>query len=87
MMKLSYIGIIITNVIIFLGLNLILDIYNLSEGTAQMTREIIIYYGIMAMLIWPLSFMIANTLRASNDVKFCMLVCMYIFNVDFQNRI
>ena len=71
MMKLSYIGIIITNVIIFLGLNLILDIYNLSEGTAQMTREIIIYHGIMAMLIWPLSFMIANTLRASNDVKVC----------------
>ena len=49
MMKLSYIGIIITNVIIFLGLNLILDIYNLSEGTAQMTREIIIYHGIMAV--------------------------------------
>ena len=87
MMKLSYIGIIITNVIIFLGLNLILDIYNLSEGTAQMTREIIIYHGIMAMLIWPLSFMIANTLRASNDVKFCMLVCifsMWIFRIGFS---
>ena len=69
MMKLSYIGIIITNVIIFLGLN------------------IIIYYGIMAMLIWPLSFMIANTLRASNDVKFCMLVCifsMWIFRIGFS---
>ena len=87
MMKLSYIGIIITNVIIFLGLNLILDIYNLSEGTAQMTREIIIYHGIMVMLIWPLSFMIANTLRASNDVKFCMLVCifsMWIFRIGFS---
>ena len=87
MMKLSYIGIIITNVIIFLGLNLILDIYNLPEGTAQMTREIIIYHGIMAMLIWPLSFMIANTLRASNDVKFCMLVCifsMWIFRIGFS---
>ena len=87
MLKLSYIGIIITNIFIFLALNLILDVYNLSEGTAQMTKQIIIYHGVMAMLIWPLSFMIANTLRASNDVKFCMIVCifsMWIFRIGFS---
>ncbi|WP_455543268.1 MATE family efflux transporter [Intestinibacter sp.] len=87
MLKLTYIGILITNIIIFITLNPILDIYNLSQETARITRDIIIYHGIMAIIFWPLSFMIANTLRASNDVKFCMIVCilsMWIFRIGFS---
>ena len=75
---------IITNVIIFIVLNPILDLYNLSGETSRMARDIVIYHGVMGMLIWPISFTLPNTLRACNDVKFCMIVCivsMWIFRI------
>ena len=65
----------------------ILDVYNLSQETSRMARDIIIYHGVMGMLIWPLSFTLPNTLRACNDVKFCMIVCivsMWIFRIGFS---
>lgn len=87
LLKFTYIGMIITNVIIFILLAPILDVYNLSQETSRMARDIIIYHGVMGMLIWPLSFTLPNTLRACNDVKFCMIVCivsMWIFRIGFS---
>ncbi len=87
MMKFAYIGMLITNVFIFIALNQILNLYNLSYETHKMARDIIIYHGVVAMLIWPLSFLIPNSLRACNDVKFCMVVSvlsMWIFRIGFS---
>lgn len=87
MMKLSYLGMLITNIIIFIALAPILDIYNLSSETSKMARDIILYHGIVGIFIWPLSFLLPNTLRACNDVKFCMLVSifsMWIFRIGFS---
>lgn len=87
MMKLSYIGMLVTNIIIFIVLMPILDVYNLSSQTSAMARNIIIYHGVVGILIWPLSFMLPNSLRASNDVKFCMIVSilsMWIFRIGFS---
>lgn len=87
LMKFTYIGMLIINIIIFILLAPILDVYNLSQETSRMARDIIIYHGVMGMLIWPLSFTLPNTLRACNDVKFCMIVCivsMWIFRIGFS---
>lgn len=68
-------------------LPLILKAYNLSDVTSEMTRQIVIYHDLCAMLIWPLSFSIPNTLRAANDVKATMWIAiasMWIFRIAFS---
>ena len=87
LLKISYIGIIILNVIIFLALPWIIDIYNLSEATGKLASQIIIYNGICAIIIWPPAFNLSNTLRASNNAGFCMwvsIISMWIFRIGFS---
>ena len=72
--KYAYISLICLNVFIILASPLILDAYNLSAETAAMARKIILFYGINACIVWPLSFTLPNTLRAANDVRFTMVV-------------
>lgn len=72
---------------VLLALPLVLKAYRLSPEATGMTREIIWYFGICAVLIWPLSFTIPNMLRACNDVRFCMWVSifsMWIFRIGFS---
>ncbi len=39
-----------------------------------MAEEIILYHAVCSVLIWPVAFTLPNTLRAANDVGFCMIV-------------
>lgn len=73
-MKFAYVAIIILNVLILLLLPLIMWIYHFSPETTSLAEQILVMHGIMAMLIWPMSFTLPSTLRAANDVKFTMLV-------------
>lgn len=66
----------LTSGIIILLLNNILNIYNISQSAREMAYVIIIYYSIMALLIWPESFALPSALRAVNDVKYCMVVAI-----------
>ena len=74
LMKFAYIAIAILNFLILFSLPFIMWIYHFSEETTKLAEQILIMHGIMAMLIWPLSFTLPSTLRAANDVKFTMLV-------------
>lgn len=76
LLKMIYIAMFAVNAAVFLALPIILKIYNLSDTTAEMARNILIYHGCVAIFIWPLSFSLANTLRAANDVKFTMVVAI-----------
>ena len=81
---LAYISIIVTSAMILLAADKILEIYNLSSETAALAKEIINFTCIMGMITWPIAFLLPSTLRASNDVKFCMYVSvssMWIFRV------
>lgn len=52
-----------------------------------MTTEIAWLHGICAIIIWPEAFSLANTLRAANDVKFCMVwsvFSMWLFRIVFS---
>ena len=84
MTMIAYISIIVTSVMILLGTDKILEIYNLSRETAALAKEVITFTCIMGMITWPFAFLLPSTLRASNDVKFCMYVSvssMWIFRV------
>lgn len=74
LLKVTYFSMWTINLLIFALLPLIIKIYNLSPDTAQITSKLLIYHGICAMTIWPLSFSLPNTLRASNDVKYTMII-------------
>ena len=73
--------------LIVAALPLILNIYQLSPDTTRTASEIIIFYCICAAVMWSFSFVLPNALRASNDVKFTMIVSvasMWTFRIGFS---
>ena len=87
LIKLSIMSILIAVLITTIALPIIIKAYSLSPYTAKMTKAIILYHGVIAVFIWTISFVLPNTLRASNDVKFCMIIAilsMWIFRIGFS---
>ena len=87
LVKISTACILLAVVITFISMPLILKAYNLSDYTARVSRNIIFYHGSLSIIIWTVSFVLPNTLRAANDVKFCMIVAtlsMWIFRIGFS---
>lgn len=87
LMKYDYIILLVSNVLVVLALPFIIFVYNLSPETSAMVREIILMHSVCAIFIWAPSFTIPNTLRAANDVTFCMVVSvvsMWIFRIGFS---
>lgn len=86
LIKLTYIMHLILNIAIILALPLIIKAYNLSSGTGMLAEELLTMHGFFAVVIWPIAFTLPNTLRASNDAKFTMIisvVSMWIFRIGF----
>lgn len=87
LLKVAHLIMGVINVGIILLNPFILKLYNLSDETAVLTRELMIYHCILATLIWPLSFALPNALRAANDVKFTMwisMISMWIWRIGFS---
>lgn len=87
LMGYSYLSLVAMNVLIVSCLSFIIRIYNLSPHTGEMAREIILYHAVCAIFIWPIAFTLPNTLRAANDVGFCMvvsIVSMWIFRIGMS---
>ena len=64
-----------------------MKVYNLSPETGTLASRIILFHSVCAVTIWPASFTLSNTLRASNDARYCMLVSifsMWIFRIGFS---
>lgn len=74
LVKIAYGAMVLINVIVVAILPLLIKLYNLGTEAAEITQWIIIFHAICACFIWPLSFCLPNTLRAANDVKFCLVV-------------
>lgn len=87
LMILIHVLMVVCNVLVLLALPLVLHVYNLSEEATILTERVVIYHAVCAVLIWPESFSLPNTLRAANDVQFCMWVSvlsMWIFRIAFS---
>ena len=69
---------IVINAIIFASLPYVLGIYNLSAKTAAMTTEMVIWHGIFAIIIWPLSFTLPATFRGAGDSKSVMYISLAV---------
>ncbi len=87
LMTVAYVSMAVTVTVIYLLLPVILNAYHLSEITERITRQIINLHGICAIFIWPASFVMPATFRASGDVKACMyisILSMWIFRIGFS---
>ena len=83
----THIGVAVMVFGVFAILPLILKAYHLSDVTAEVTRQIIYFHGLSAIVIWPASFTLPSTFRASGDAKACMIismVSMWIFRIVFS---
>ena len=75
---------IVVNLIIFAMLPMILGIYDLSAQTEAMTTQMVLWHGLFAIIIWPLSFTLPSTFRGAGDSKSVMyisLVVMFICRI------
>lgn len=87
LLTIAYVSLIILNIIVVSILPIIISAYHLSPQTAAITEKIMIYHTVCCVTIWPMSFTLPNTLRAANDVRYCMVIAiisMWIFRIFFS---
>lgn len=87
MMRVEYLCLIASNLIVILALPFILSVYNLSDEAARYANDIILYHAACVVTIWPLSFTLPNTLRAAADMKITMvlsIISMWVFRFGFS---
>ncbi|MBQ8161772.1 MAG: MATE family efflux transporter [Clostridia bacterium] len=76
----------VLNLILLLMLPVICKPFHLSPETEALAQKIILIHGVGAMTIWPLSFVLPNSLRAAGDARFTMIVStisMAVFRIIF----
>ena len=64
----------VLNGLILIFVRPLVGIYELSGETMELSIILACIHAGFAMLLWPLSFVLPNALRAANDVKFTMIV-------------
>lgn len=87
LMGIAYVGIWLMNIAIVLLLPIILRAYNLSDTTAEISRQIVYFHTISCMLIWPIAFSLPSTLRAAGDAQVTMYISMasmWVFRIAFS---
>lgn len=87
LMGITYLSMLVTNGIVVLVLAWILKAYHLSEVTAATTTQIVTFYAVCSILIWPLSFTTPAMFRAAGDARMCMIISvasMWIFRIVFS---
>lgn len=87
LIMLAYVSTWVITVIMLLFHKNIISLYSLSDETATIMFELFLIHTISAVLIWPLSFTMPNSLRAASDAKFTMivsLISMWVFRIGLS---
>ena len=74
LMKVSYLSTAVLGGLVCLALPVILRFYNLEPETLRLAAMLIVMHNVLAFLLHPTSFNLANSLRAAGDVQFTMYV-------------
>lgn len=74
LLKLSYLCTLVLNVSIVLMLPLIMRAYSLTPETTTLAKELLYWYTLFMVTLWPTAFTLPNSLRAASDVRFTMTV-------------
>lgn len=87
LLKIAYLLAFLFNAAILAGLPLLLAVYNVSPEARELATALIWIHNGLAILLWPLAFILPNALRAANDVRYTMLVStasMWTFRIVFS---
>ncbi|MHB8128841.1 MAG: MATE family efflux transporter [Mobilitalea sp.] len=87
LMKVTFAVMGVLNVILIFLIPVILKLYNLSDETAGIATQLIMYHCILSTILWPLAFSLPNALRAANDVKYTMwvsMISMWVWRIGFS---
>lgn len=87
LLKATYAAMFVLNVLLIILTPVVLKLYNLTDNTAELAAQLMIYHACIAIFIWPLSFSLPNALRAANDAKFTMMVSMasmWVWRIGFS---
>lgn len=77
LMVITYAGMIAINVVILLSLPMTLKLYGLSAETTALAGRLVWIHDGIAMVLWPISFVLPNMMRACNDVRFTMVISIF----------
>lgn len=80
----AYLGDWMMNLILFLFAPQIAGCFHLSQEAVDIAVEVLRYFSILSLFIWPISFTLPSALRAAGDVKYTMLtgiLSMWLFRV------
>ncbi len=77
LLLIAYAALFVVNIAVLFGLDGLIWIYNLEPATGEIAKQLMVMHSFVTILIWPLSFVLPNALRAANDVKFTMLTSMF----------
>lgn len=87
LMTLAWSAFLVWDGLILVTLPWTLTIYNLSAETMALAQTLITIHNSVAIVLWPISFVLPNALRAANDVKYPMVVSVFsmiVFRVLFS---
>jgi putative MATE family efflux protein len=75
-MKLSYITLFIISAIIYIFMEKLVSLFNLSPEAHDLAKSFLRIHCISMAIGWPLSFGLPNALRAAGDVRYVMIVAV-----------
>lgn len=84
LLGIAYIGMFLTNLAVFVCVEPLVSWFSLSAEAHGIAVQLLRTFAVCAILIWPLSFALPNTLRAAGDAKYTMAVSvfsMWVFRV------
>jgi putative MATE family efflux protein len=73
-MKLTYITLFIISALVYIFMDPLISIFNLSPEAQIMAKSFLRVHCISMAIGWPISFALPNALRAAGDVRYVMLV-------------
>ena len=59
----------------------LIPIFNLSPEAYAMALEVMVWFNIVSLFIWPSSFTMPNILRAAGDARFTMTVSLSLIHI------
>jgi putative MATE family efflux protein len=72
--KISYCAVVLLNIFVIIFMESLVGFFKLSPEAAVMAKNFLLLHCISSSLLWPLGFILPNTLRASGDAHYCMVV-------------
>lgn len=77
----------VVNTTILMNLRFLLSLYGLSGETTALAYRLVMIHNGCAIVLWPLSFVLSNMLRACNDVRYPMCISIFsmvVFRIGFS---